>query len=392
MWPRPGPAAAAILNATQLWDGAVHQHLTRHRFLWGRDECAAGGCGSGAAPAANVHGCRCDKRPRGVQQRDDDGQRGVGLGGGSRRRRRPLPAGLLPPILSSGLTPVPSSSSPSSSRPPLCFPRISLASAPSCHSLPAQVWKVHRAKSVEGVSPIATELEMLVRLSCCQPRPLPRRVLLRRPSGTRRWAGARPSLTRRRRRQGYICTTLYPIRRGMPLDSYAELVSHLIAGTMMTGYVYKWGGVGRLRQLAVTAASAVLAVTGLTGLLPTVIINRLFDLQVADCRPHPLHLPLLYFCLSTPCCSLPVIRTSPHLSRPPPSSSSTTPAAVQVSAHSCLPSSALGAAAADCRTSCSSWPGSRRWLPPPLPSDIPLPRSRPTVQFAPDARRLLLTS
>jgi hypothetical protein len=108
-----------------------------------------------------------------------------------------------------------------------------------------QVWKVWRAKACEGLNPLSHEIEMF----------------------------------------GYTVCVLNGLRLGLPPDMWGENMFHSSFGTAMVLMIYGFAkpgsreSVSKTRKTAVLAVYAALCVTGFTGILPSVIIHRLYDVQ-----------------------------------------------------------------------------------------------------------------
>lgn len=115
-----------------------------------------------------------------------------------------------------------------------------------------QVGKVWNRKACQGLNPAAHEIEMF----------------------------------------GYIVCVLNGLRLKLPVDMWGENLFHSSFGTAMVLMIYAFAkpgsreDVSKKRKVAVLAAAAALLVTGLTGILPSTIVHRLYDLQSTS--PGPL--------------------------------------------------------------------------------------------------------
>jgi hypothetical protein len=108
-----------------------------------------------------------------------------------------------------------------------------------------QVMKVWNRKACEGLNPASHEIEMF----------------------------------------GYIACVLNGLRLKLPVDMWGENLFHSTLGTAMVLMIYAFAkpgsreAVSKKRKVAVLAGAAALAVTGVTGLLPSPVIHRLYDVQ-----------------------------------------------------------------------------------------------------------------
>ena len=108
-----------------------------------------------------------------------------------------------------------------------------------------QVLKVWNRKACEGLNPLSHEIEMF----------------------------------------GYIACVLNGLRLKLPVDMWGENLFHSTFGTAMVLMIYAFAkpdsreAVSKKRKVAVLAAVAALCATGVTGLLPSSVVYRLYDVQ-----------------------------------------------------------------------------------------------------------------